>query len=190
MYLLITKTADIVVNVHLLVCSHFPNITARASFREMNSSVSASTSIKSRAFWWIWQTAREFRRSCVIVLRSHVFNLRSALKLRPASADEADEMRSRRTSFSTSLYLPRSSSVGHILQDIDRITKRFDRPLSPKKLNLDLKIYPIDIFIYRWIGSDIATFPTQQHILQGLVLEETRTDMETFPQLLYCSVNK
>ena len=84
---------------------------ARVSLREMNSSINASTSTKSRISWWTWQTAKEFRRFCVIVLRSHVFKLRSALKLRSASADEAGETRSKRTNFSTSLYSPRSSGA-------------------------------------------------------------------------------
>ena len=91
------------------VSSQFPNMDTRLSFFEMNSLISASTSTKSRSFWWTWQTARELRRTWVIVLRSQVFNQRRALKLRSASAEEAGETRSKRTSFSTSLYSPRSS---------------------------------------------------------------------------------
>ena len=54
----------------------------------------------------------------VIVLRSQAFNLRSALKLPSASADEAGDTSSKRTS----------------------IAERLDRQLSSKKLHLYLEI--------------------------------------------------
>jgi len=59
--------------------SQCPNMDACVSFLEINSSIKARMSIKSRTSWWTWQTATEFRCSCVIVLRSQVFSLRSAL---------------------------------------------------------------------------------------------------------------
>jgi len=110
--------------------SQCPNMDARVSFLEINSSINARTSITSKTSWWTWQTATEFRRSCVIVLRSQVFSLRSVLKLRSASADEAGEVRSKRTSFSTSLYSPRSSgamSVKIATASLTDLTERFLR---------------------------------------------------------------
>ena len=60
---------------------------------------------------WTLQTATELRRTSNIDVRSHVFSLRRALKLRSACADAAGETSSRRISWQTCEYSARTSGI-------------------------------------------------------------------------------
>ena len=75
----------------------------------MNSHISGMRSSESIRLRWMWHTVTEFRRVSVIVVWSHVLSLRRALKLRSASADEAEETSRSRTRMQTVSNNPRTS---------------------------------------------------------------------------------
>lgn len=88
-----------------------PKVERRWSEREINSRINGMMSSSSIRTRWMWHTAIEFRRVSVIVVLSHVFSLRSALKLLSASADEAGETIRSLTRMQTMANSPRTSGI-------------------------------------------------------------------------------
>jgi len=74
-----------------------------------------------------------------MVLRSHVFSLRSALKLLSASADDAGETSSNRTSVFNLVEFP-TDFWKHISEDARCLPHRSDWTLSQEKWKLKLQV--------------------------------------------------
>ena len=86
-----------------------PNRDMRKSDHDTNSLSRGLMSSASISCWWQWQTATEFILTSVIDVRSHVFSLRKALKLRSAWADDAGDTINSFTNWLTWSYSARTS---------------------------------------------------------------------------------
>jgi hypothetical protein len=141
------------------MCSNFPNIDARVSFLKFLYQCIDRTTSRTSGGYMADCKRIIIRRCWVIVLRSHLFSLRRALKLRSASADAAGELdcRSKRTSSSMNfaVYSPRSSGDIPFRISTGSFTHLIERFLR-KKL---MQIWPVDTLAYRQINRYRPTFP-------------------------------